>query len=410
VESIAVLLEQLTSNNEEVQDRAVKELAEIDVNDEDAASLIAAAARSYPHDDSRFEAIGLQILDDCWRDPRPEYIRAVEEHYGDLCQNDDARWRALRILTELKSRDALKTFVRLLRRPGSRTVHLELPLVPLIGSSTWGGKRPDPAGVELFPEFLDLAENLNDVHHVYWTIQMYHEAGVICYDDHPGFVDRCIERAKSAIEALRCSAAGESDSPLSTADAERIHKASLELEWLLDIFRDMEHPTIPDIVSRACELPAPMIRLFGAACAIARGEPVPETLLEDLADQPSMRYRLWRLLEQVDQLDRFPRRFAGQPHLAEAEMVHWLEFPTEMGQAPDEIELLSTVDSKTGQRFFCFRFRAAAFRDGKWFVGVAGPYSAEGRPSMDGAKTFSRFDEWESKSLEEHIRDYVEMA
>jgi hypothetical protein len=41
-------------------------------------------------------------------------------------------------------------------------------------------------------------------------------------------------------------------------------------------------------------------------------------------------------------------------------------------------------------------------------VGVAGPYPAAGPPTLHGSDTFSCFEELESKSIDEHIKDYTE--
>jgi hypothetical protein len=58
----------------------------------------------------------------------------------------------------------------------------------------------------------------------------------------------------------------------------------------------------------------------------------------------------------------FPEEFRTQGAFVESEMVDWLAYRTELGRAPDEIELMKviTVDSGTSDGrldYFAFRFR-----------------------------------------------------
>lgn len=57
---------------------------------------------------------------------------------------------------------------------------------------------------------------------------------------------------------------------------------------------------------------------------------------------------------------------------------------------------------------YFYKFRHPEFRDGKWFVGMAGPYVADSDSARGGGKTFSIFKEFDSKPLSEHLKDYLE--
>jgi hypothetical protein len=97
--------------------------------------------------------------------------------------------------------------------------------------------------------------------------------------------------------------------------------------------------------------------------------------------------------------------------MAEADLVVWLNHPNELGSVPDEMELMASLPvpaaGSEGQRYFLFRYRMRpphwAAENG-WLAGVAGPYAING-PVLSGASgTFSRFEPYDSKSPEEHVR------
>ena len=108
----------------------------------------------------------------------------------------------------------------------------------------------------------------------------------------------------------------------------------------------------------------------------------------------------------------FPLAFRTQEAFAESEMVNWLIFPTELGRAPDKIELEAIVprDTPSGAvQYYVFRFRTLpphwAAKDG-WLAGGAGPFLTKDGPTTEGGgDTFSTFTRWESKTTEEHARE-----
>jgi hypothetical protein len=112
----------------------------------------------------------------------------------------------------------------------------------------------------------------------------------------------------------------------------------------------------------------------------------------------------------LGKLPLFPEEFRTQAALAESNMVNWLMFPTELGRAPDEIELMhvATMDTEDGLvDYYVFRFRTLELhwgaKDG-WMAGVSGPFLQKDAPSTVAyGDTFSRFDPWDSKKPEEHL-------
>lgn len=103
-----------------------------------------------------------------------------------------------------------------------------------------------------------------------------------------------------------------------------------------------------------------------------------------------------------------------QAAMAEADMAAWLAYPTELGDQPDEIELIRTVEFGTpdGSRdLFVFRFRTHephwAAGSG-WMIGVAGPYLRSSQPATHGLGfTFSRLAREDAMTIEEHVEQLI---
>lgn len=104
----------------------------------------------------------------------------------------------------------------------------------------------------------------------------------------------------------------------------------------------------------------------------------------------------------------------GQAPIALDDMTGWLAYPTELGQQPDEIEHIRTiqVDTPDGPAdLFVFRFRTDdphwAGRHG-WMIGVSGPYLRSQQPSTLGlGYTFSRLTREDAMTMQEHVEDLI---
>jgi len=62
-----------------------------------------------------------------------------------------------------------------------------------------------------------------------------------------------------------------------------------------------------------------------------------------MVQDPSLRHGVFRVLEAYSRNDLFPVEYFTREKAAEGFMVNWLEFPTELGIPPDEIELMTMV-------------------------------------------------------------------
>jgi hypothetical protein len=129
---------------------------------------------------------------------------------------------------------------------------------------------------------------------------------------------------------------------------------------------------------------------------IASAEIVSAAEILTLSKDASLRYVLFRTLHVYNRQNLFPDEYFTYEKGAESFLVNWLEFPTELGSAPDEIELITkiTLTEDEAMDYYVFKFRTnpphwAAQYD--WMMGVCGPYKKESTPYDIPLRIFSRF-------------------
>jgi hypothetical protein len=131
---------------------------------------------------------------------------------------------------------------------------------------------------------------------------------------------------------------------------------------------------------------------------LASNDPIstPEVWL--MAQNPALRITLFRMLEAQGLREKFPNEFYTEEKGAESHMVNWLEFPTELGQAPSEIVLMQIVPIELQIHYYAFKFRTSAPRWARklnWMIGVCGPYDNTNKPFDSPSRVFSRFNQVE---------------
>ncbi len=145
---------------------------------------------------------------------------------------------------------------------------------------------------------------------------------------------------------------------------------------------------------------------------LADGDPPDPVLLHRFAANTETCKVLWEVLEAYERLDAFPDEHRTWEHLAKADITFWLGHPNELGASPDELKLMTTVESPSATTeqpavYYVFRYRVHephwAAKDG-WMAAIAGPYDPAGDPYPHGPGTFSRFESWDSRTPEKHVR------
>ena len=108
------------------------------------------------------------------------------------------------------------------------------------------------------------------------------------------------------------------------------------------------------------------------------------------------RVYIYDLLKEYNRVELFPKEFSTLEKASESFLANWLEFPTELGICPDEIELVKkvTIDFDNNDvYYYVFKFRTNAPHWASnlgWIQGVVGPYFTDSIPYHKPGATFSR--------------------
>jgi len=125
----------------------------------------------------------------------------------------------------------------------------------------------------------------------------------------------------------------------------------------------------------------------------------PQDVLPYAADIKT-RHLAYQLLTSRGKKDLFPEEYYTLIKGAESQLANWLEFPTELGACPDEIEHIKRVTFDfDGQgsyvHYEVFKYKVNephwAAKDG-WILGVVGPFFDDSEPYHHAGATFSRVD------------------
>src|SRR5262249_58994960 len=126
---------------------------------------------------------------------------------------------------------------------------------------------------------------------------------------------------------------------------------------------------------------APGLGLCAFLSLLRRDRGVDRAEGAEVAENAEARNFLSDGLKNLDRFPLYPPAQRTQAALAESDLVNWLIHPTELGRAPEAVELVQTIPFDTGTDagwadYYLFRFRTDpphwAARYG-WLVGVSGP-------------------------------------
>jgi hypothetical protein len=139
------------------------------------------------------------------------------------------------------------------------------------------------------------------------------------------------------------------------------------------------------------------------------GTPLSISEVMPFAKNPALRIALRATLVTFNMVHLMPDEFSTQERGAEGYLVNWLEYPTELGEAPDEIALFKVVvlDAHEALKYYVFRFRTKSPRWAEklgWMLGVCGPYDDQTLPFDQPLRIFSRFNTIEYISPENEVR------
>jgi hypothetical protein len=179
--------------------------------------------------------------------------------------------------------------------------------------------------------------------------------------------------------------------------------ARAELSSLLALAGYLIDPKLPPLLREAAKFTDPVIAVSAAVAMLRQSGDANKSAFRRAAQSHETRAYAYEILTELKRKDLFPREFATWEAFAASAMVEWLKFPTELEREPDELKLGHTewIDKRRKLVMYVWKFRNAKE---PWLAGVSGPHELRGSPRpTHGAFTFSRFEEWDSATPQEHL-------
>lgn len=383
---------------------ALGELAKEGLSEAECLFALQEAAQPFPPRRREWDDSAADLIRAAGSNPKPSYIDVIRKHYADY--GEAAGPDALALLSCIRDRRAAQAYMEILKR------YAREGGVPHLVTAGWQG-MPRDADV-LFPELLEYA----DIKELEWDIcdlcLHYVQEGLITAE----ILEACAEHVFASYSAY---APDLFDAQKAEGDDWMWEESYLEMrnpaELLLDIMGYMQTPKIGKALREALAYKDPRLKCFAISSVLRHGRAVGSADVADVARWPEMRNHLYERLEALGKSSLFPEEFRTQEAFAESHMVEWLVYPTELGRAPDEIELMAVfaVDTETEDgaiEYYVFRFRTHPphwAADKGWLAGIAGPYLQKDKPSTRSyGCTFSKFEPWDSKTAEEHLDSILE--
>jgi len=404
---LAEIIQGLASANFEEQDTAADKLRALGkhgLSPADGMEALRAATRSFPARSMDWQDSSEDLIKAAAELPRPEYISVVVDNFSLYSKKgkDSALW----LLAKLPQREAAAAYMELLRRHLRKGEIGRLLVEPL---------KSEPRHIEVFfPEILEYSE----VEGFEWDINLlllcYLSQGAIRAETVAVYGEKLLGRYRDCAGKLIHMQKADGVAWLWDESYEELRSTG---SLYLDLLGYFPESLAQGAVRQALAFTDPRLKYFAVMGLIRQGEEVEAKHLVDVGASPEIRNYLFDGLMTLGKLSLFPKEFRTQAALAESNMVNWLIFPTELGRAPDEIELMhiATVDRDTEEGpidYYIFRFRTFAphwaANDG-WMAGVSGPFIQKDAPStVSYGDTFSCFEPWDSKTPEEHLEVVLE--
>lgn len=181
------------------------------------------------------------------------------------------------------------------------------------------------------------------------------------------------------------------------------------LEIMVDVARLYNDRNILEFVENALDIDYIEINLFAVITLICNNVRIYDSYVEELARDYRTTKRFYKLLRSIGRLYRFPEEYYKQEHLAIGDMVQWLMHPAEIGDAPDEIELLETFE-RNNEIFYVFKFKSSKeeFKDKGWMIGISGGYEKDIEPTIDNSGyTFSDFEAYDGNNAKILVNNII---
>ncbi len=321
--------------------------------------------------DSKSKLIAeLGYIDDSTSNVIPVYLRKIYDRTADtsLFQNE-----AMVALARLKTKESFRVLKELML--------IDPPIFEDNSDySTFFGQLLDTLKLSagLYPELLQLSP-LNDYkEHILELLVKLVDSGYLKGADYAGyfpviFIDAKVAWKKQQGKEEKILEANMKKTEEADEEPEREYTATGASSGLNDYavllvpFYD-SNKNVQQYFSRLLRSREDIVRMNAAVLLLRNKKAVPDSIFQQLAAADKQRGLLFNKLEQAGRLDKFPKQYKSQLHLARSYMVMQNEY-----DKMDSVAYLkkqhASIKGKAGQLYF-FKYRIRKTDD--WKIGISG--------------------------------------
>lgn len=173
------------------------------------------------------------------------------------------------------------------------------------------------------------------------------------------------------------------------------------LEYAVDVCKHFIDERLLGLLEKIMLLKFNRIRYYAMETLLENGKAVSAETVRELAEDLTYAELTFTVLHNYGKESLFPKKFATPEYLAKSDMVHWLNYPTELNREPDEIELLGAIRVKR-ELYHVFKFKSNSENlsedlQNEYLIGWSG----------DCGGTFSNFDklsDYEKKTPQKTLK------
>lgn len=368
--------------------------------------VLKAAAEKYPPRKYSFLDTPRTLVEIASIKPFPDYVPIILELFDRY--NDGARTQSLCMLNTMPEKEAAEAYLKLLDSFAGKGGLQYLVLGDL-------GNNPRHAEV-FFPALLKFTKLPKFKYSIYLLLLSFFQKGLLQQDQIHSHLQNLYSAYAKCEEKLM---AQQQPSGAAWMWRPRYSVLRADAALYLDMFGYLPGKKTMQFLRNALKYSDPRLKYFAVISLLRLGQPVAVKHITEVAASAEMRSHLFSELEEMAKSHFFPQKYRNQKALAEAKMISWLTYPTELGRVPDEIELMNIISTKPEGSskiadYYIYRFRTHkpdSFAKKGWMACISGPYFHNAGLSVDSATdTFSCFEPWDSKQSEEHLGDVIQLV
>ncbi|QAA33363.1 hypothetical protein [Clostridium manihotivorum] len=392
---VDLLLSKVASDFDDERDEALEVLSKINLSLNEGIKVIMAATKEYRPAKYQWQTVASELLNICFKKPHFGYISKLLQVYDSL--EPTAKLATMDFFARYDNEEALKAYIKILDKDYDK-----------LSSLPTGSLYDNPRCVGiLFPNLLKYTDNKNITPEIYLVLLGFFNDGKIDESYIADYKNAIIEDIRTYTDKIL---EYKIESEVRLWEDEEYYNLRSNAGIHFDLAGYIKDEKVIFALKELMRCKDAKLKMFAYISLIRLGEEVEEEYALQIASSNEVRNFFYGNLQSLGREALYPEEYKKQEYFAEADMVNWLVYPTELGRVPDKIELMEIFD--TGEEeYYLFRFKcenSESWSDKGWMAGVSGPFDKADKPSVSaGGCTFSRFEAWGEKNPEDHFKDIV---